>query len=133
MHKLKAVGPSQLRSFGLIMGGVFSLIALWPIVFHGTGVRVWALSLAIPFLALAFLVPVWLRPIYTQWMRLGAILGWINTRIILGICFYGLFTPMGAVMRLLGKNPLHLKFDPHAKSYRVNRVPRPPDHMRKQY
>lgn len=34
--------PAQLRSFGLLMGGVFLLIALWPLLVHGEGMRLWA-------------------------------------------------------------------------------------------
>ena len=43
----------------------------------------------------------------------------INTRLILGILFYGLFMPFGLVMRVFGKDPLHRKLDDKSASYRV--------------
>jgi len=133
MDKRKKEDTSQLQSFGYIVGGIFGLIAMWPFVFHGAGIRIWALTLSIVLVSLALLVPSGLRPAYKIWMRLGSVFGWINTRIILGVCFYGVFTPIGIVLRLLGKNPLHRSFDPHAASYRVHRSSRPPSHMLKQF
>ncbi|MEI6831388.1 MAG: SxtJ family membrane protein [Candidatus Omnitrophota bacterium] len=41
-----------------------------------------------------------LKQIYKVWMRFARILSWINTRIILVIMFYLVFTPVGLVMRL---------------------------------
>jgi Saxitoxin biosynthesis operon protein SxtJ len=38
-------------------------------------------------------------------MTVGEVLGWINTRLILGVLFYSLFTPLGLLMRLRGKEP----------------------------
>jgi hypothetical protein len=66
-------------------------------------------------------------------MATGQALGWVNTRIILGVVFYGLLTPMGLAMRILGKDPLHRQFDPNSDSYRVVRLPRPGSHMSQQY
>jgi hypothetical protein len=45
--------------------------------------------------------PILLKPLYIIWMWLAFILSWINTRIILVILFYSVFTPLGLVMRLL--------------------------------
>jgi hypothetical protein len=66
-------------------------------------------------------------------MRLGGILGWINTRIILAIGFYGLFMPIGIIMRMMGKDPLRRAFDPKIQSYRVLRSSRDSEHMSRQY
>jgi len=64
-----------------------------------------------------------LKPIYVGWMTFAFALGWVNTRLILGIVFYLIFTPAGLVMRLLGKDPLVLRFDRRATSYWVRRKP----------
>jgi hypothetical protein len=66
-------------------------------------------------------------------MAVGYGLGWINTRILLSVVFYGLFTPFGFVMRRLGKEPLHLRFEPGAETYRLVRQARPIDHLRRQF
>jgi hypothetical protein len=62
-------------------------------------------------------------------MVIGNALGWLNTRIILGLVFYGMITPMGFAMRLLGKDPLRLRSPGVVGSYRVDRTPRERTHM----
>jgi hypothetical protein len=71
-----------------------------------------------------------LKPIYVGWMTFAFALGWVNTRLILGIVFYLIFTPTGLVMRLLGKDPLGLRFDRHATTYWVRRKPQDPSKQR---
>ena len=66
-------------------------------------------------------------------MALGEALGWINTRIILGLVYYGLVTPMGVMMRLLGRDPMRRRFEPAANTYRVPRPTRPCGHMDRQF
>ena len=75
-----------LRNFGLIVGGVFSAIGAWPMVWSGGTPRLWALGLGGALVGLGAIVPRVLAPIHRGWMFLGHIMGWINTRIILG-CF----------------------------------------------
>ena len=70
---------------------------------------------------------------HTVWMFVGHVVGWIDTRIILGVVFYGLITPMGLIMRLFGwdsmrHTPLH-----QADMYRVVRRPGSPSHMARQF
>jgi hypothetical protein len=66
-------------------------------------------------------------------MACGHILGQVNTTIILTIVFYSLFAPMGLAMRLLGKDPMHRKFEPNSDTYRVVRQGRSPSHMKRQF
>jgi hypothetical protein len=66
-------------------------------------------------------------------MTVGEVLGWINTRIILGGIFYLLFTPLGLCMRLRGKDPMRRTFSPEAESYRVVRQSRPSSHLWHQF
>jgi hypothetical protein len=127
------VTPKQLRSFGFIVGGIFALIGLWPVLWRGEEVRLWALVLAGLLLLPAAVYPQSLWWPYRGWMMLGLALGWVNTRIILGVIFYGLFTPMGVIMRWAGRDALHLKRNPQAETYRINRQPRPSSHMRRQF
>jgi O-antigen/teichoic acid export membrane protein len=127
------VTVKQLRSFGFLVGGIFALIGLWPALWRGEEIRLWAVVLAGLLLLPAAVAPQSLRWPYRGWMTLGEWLGWVNTRIILGVVFYGLFTPMGLVMRWAGRDPLHLRAEPQAETYRVNRQPRPSSHMRQQF
>jgi hypothetical protein len=128
-----AAETRQYRSFGLLVGGIFGLIGLWPALFRDQNPRLWAILLAGLLILPAAVVPRSLAPVHRIWMAAGEILGWINTRIILGVVFYGLLTPIGLAMRLLGKDPLGRRFDPKAETYRVTRQPRSGSHMTRQY
>lgn len=58
-----------------------------------------------------------LKPLYWLWMRLAFILGWINTRIILLIIFYLIFTPIGIAIKLFGVDLLERKIETERESY----------------
>lgn len=123
----------ELRSFGLLMGGVFLIVAVWPLVLRGDSIRVWAILIAGFFGTMGILFPKGLEPIHRVWMKIGEKLGWINSRIILGILFFGLFTPMAFIMWVLGKRPLQLGYDPHANSYRNLKKARSANHVLKPF
>ena len=123
----------DLRQFGFIVGGVFGVIGIWPVVFRNENPRLWAIILGGVLVALGAIIPQGLKQIYSGWMKVGHILGTINTRIILGIIYYGLVTPMGIVMRLVGKDSMHRTLMQDATTYRVVRAPRPRHHMRDQF
>ena len=123
----------HLRSFGLIVGSIFALIGVWPAVWRGQPLRLWSLILGGVLMASALVWPRSLTRVYRLWMTVGEALGWINTRIILGVLFYLLFTPLGWCMRLRGKDPMRRTLAPEAESYRVVRQPRPSSHMRHQF
>ena len=123
----------ELRQFGLLVGGVFSIIGLWPMFLRGEPLRLWAVVLGSLLILLGSLVPTWLAPVHRGWMGVGHVLGWINTRIILGVIFYGLITPIGIVFRMLGKDTMRQSFSDTSSTYRVNRQPRPRSHMKFQF
>ena len=127
------IQPRQLRSFGLLVGGVFTLIAIWPWVVHQEAIRSWALILASLLILGALTNPMWLRPLFLGWMKIGHVLGFINTRIILSLGFYLVFTPIGVVRRLFGRDSLHRKFESSQSTYRSPRQARLGNHMKKQY
>ena len=124
---------AQLRKFGLLVGGIFCAIGLWPAVIRGAGPRWWALVVGVLLLVPALLAPRVLAPVYRIWMTVGEALGWINTRILLGVVFYGLITPMGLVRRFWSEDPMRRRHDPDAQSYRVPKAPRPGAHMNRQF
>lgn len=123
----------DLRQFGLLVGGVFSVIGLWPVMFRGEDPRLWALVGGATLMLLGATVPQSLRQMHSGWMKVGHVLGTINTRIILGIIYYGLVTPMGIAMRLMGKDSMHRVLMHEATTYRIVRAPRPRHHMRNQF
>jgi hypothetical protein len=123
----------QLRSFGLLVGAIFAAISLWPVVWHGDTLRIWAIVAAAVLAVPAVVMPKSLKWIYRGWMAVGDVLGWINTRIILGIVFYGVVTPIGAYWRWRGHDPMRRGWDPQAESYRVLRESRDARHMQRQF
>ena len=129
----RAYTVKQLRDFGLLVGGIFGLIGLWPLVWRQQSPRTWALTLAVLLVLPALAAPRVLAPVYRAWMLLGEGLAWINTRIILGVVFYGVVTPIGLVMRMFGHDPMRRRPDRAGESYRVRSVPRPATHMMRQF
>ena len=123
----------ELRQFGLVVGAIFTVIGLWPLVVRGEPLRLWALGIGGLLIAGGGMLPQLLAPVHTGWMWVGHILGWINTRILLGIVFYALVTPIGLVFRLLGKETMRQAFAESSTTYRVVRSPRPPSHMKNQF
>jgi len=123
----------QLRSFGLTVGGIFAVIGLWPVVFRNEDPRWWAVAVAGCLLVAAAVFPKSLFWVHKGWMAVGHVLGWINTRIILGVVFYVIVTQIGVVRRWLGKDPMGRQLRHELDSYRVTRKPRPASHLRRQY
>ena len=108
------------RKFGLTTGGIviglFGLLVPW---LFGLNYVKWPWILGGVLVLWALLAPTTLKPVYVGWMKFGNVMNWINTRIILGLLFYGIFLPIGAVMRLFGNDPMHRKLDSGLSSYRV--------------
>ena len=57
-----------------------------------------------------------LKPIFVGWMILAFPIGWLVSRIILMLLYFGVFAPVGFVLRILGHDPLRLK-KPEVESY----------------
>jgi hypothetical protein len=123
----------RLRWFGLLVGGIFAVISHLPVVLSDEPPRIWALAASAILVIPALVMPSLLKPIYGIWMFVGHVLGWVNTRIILGVLYYLLFTPAGFLMRRFGSDPMRRKPDPKADTYRVLRQARPASHMKRQF
>ena len=100
------------------MGFAFPFLIGWilPLI-GGHSFRTWTLFISIPSLILAITKPGLLLYPYKAWMKLGHILGWLNSRIVLGIVFLIVLQPIALIMRSFGNDPLKTKKRPH-KSYR---------------
>ena len=64
-----------------------------------------------------------LLPLNKVWMRVGILLGMIVSPIILGVIFFGLFTPIALLMRISGRDELRLKFMRKASHWITRREP----------
>ncbi|MEL7533052.1 MAG: SxtJ family membrane protein [Bacteroidota bacterium] len=69
----------------------------------------WILYIGLGIGISALLSPRWAKWIHQGWMKLAEGLGWINSRILLGIIFYLLLTPIALMVRLFRKDPLQLR------------------------
>jgi len=114
-----------LREFAYTMAAAFVVIfcGLLPWGFSRTMPH-WPLVIAAILLLQAFIYPPSLIPVQKGWMKIGAILGWINTRIILGVVFFVLLTPIGWLQRKRGKLSYNVGFDSNAKTYKIVRTQR---------
>lgn len=109
--------PSD-RSFGWLFTGVFAI--------SGVLLNPWVLALAVLTAAVTVANPESLAPLNRAWMRFGAALHRVVSPVVMGILYFGLFTPMGVVMRLFGWDAMKRTWDPAAKSYWANREPAGP-------
>ena len=101
---------SSNRSFGIVFFIVFILIALYPLL-NDQEIRLWALIISAIFLILGLLKSKLLTPLNKLWFRFGIFLGKIISPIIMGFIFFLVVTPIGLIMRLLGKDVLNLKYN----------------------
>lgn len=127
LNRDQHVEGSSDRDFGLVFAVMFMVIAGWPLL-HGEALRWWSVAVAAVFALVALVKPALLAGLNRLWIKIGVLLGKVVSPIALGILFYGVFTPIGAVIRFSGKDPLRLKFDPDADSYWIPREPPGPPH-----
>jgi len=123
---MKPALPSN-RSFGWTFTGLFLLAGgygLW----HGGVALPGLLPLALLTAAVTLAREHWLTPLNRAWMKLGELLGRIVSPIVLGAIFFVVFTPVGVVMRMAGRDAMKRRWEPGARSYWVEREPPgPPD------
>jgi len=122
-----------LRKFGITTAIIIAVLfgVIFPYLFdQSISIIPWSISAVL--ILWALIIPKSLNPIYHIWMKIGLVLGWINTRIILGAVFYLIVTPIGLFVRLIGKNPLN-KPMPMTDSYRITSKARSKKHMEKPY
>ena len=110
---------SSNRSFGIVFFVVFILVALYPLIYSGD-IRIWSIVLSLIFLTLGLLNSKILTPLNKIWFKFGIILGKIISPIIMGVIFFLVVTPIGLLMRLLGKDLLNLKYNKN-KSYWIEK------------
>lgn len=116
-----AKGSSD-RAFGMVFAVFFALVGLAPLR-RQHAIRWWALAVGALFLAMAVMRPTWLQPFNRVWTKLGLILGRVMSPIVTGLLFFLIVTPMGFLVRLLGKDPLRLAADRGAGTYWIERRP----------
>ncbi len=121
IKSFRAVSASSERRFGLVVGGLFALIAVWPAIWRGAPLRLWLLVPALLLVALAAVLPRTLGPLNRAWFRLGLLLHKIVNPIVMGLLFYVGVVPMGFFLRKRGIDLLRLRPQPEADTYWITR------------
>ena len=104
------IPKKTLRQFGFLICFTFPFLIGWFLpLLGGHPFRVWTLFISMPAGILGILRPGLLLYPYKAWMKLGHILGWVNSRIILGLVFLIVLIPISLVMKSIGHDPLRTK------------------------
>ena len=110
---------SSNRSFGIVFFVVFLLIAIFPLANSGD-IKIWSLIISSIFLILGLLKSNILTPLNRIWFKFGIFLGKIVSPLVMGVIFFFVVTPIGLIMRVLGKDLLNLKYNLN-KSYWIEK------------
>lgn len=111
--------PEAMRPYAIVGLVVFAALA---IVFK-TGILApgaWGLIVVAAFFLIGgFVLPDVLRPVFFVFMVATFPLGMVMGPIILGVIFFGVFTPVAFIFKAIGRDSMTRKFDPAAKTYWV--------------
>ena len=110
---------SSNRSFGILFFVVFLLVSFWPILYEQTP-RMWPIPISIIFLILGLLNSKLLTPLNSIWIKFGEILGRVISPIVMLIIYFLIVTPIGLIMRLIGKDIMKKNFSKR-ESYWIKR------------
>ena len=109
------------RSFGLVFFVVFLIISFWSFRGNLNEISILPFFIAIIFLILGLMKSKLLTLLNKIWFRFGIILGAIIAPIIMAIIFFLVVTPIGLLMKIMGKDLLKKNYDKAAKSYWIKR------------
>lgn len=107
---------TDLRKFGVSVGIVILLISAALYLLDKDSFIYFGI-IGILLLLFAIILPNLLKPLNKVWMTLAIILGWFMSRVILFVLYYFIITPIGFLLKLIGKDFLHLKIDKNSQSY----------------
>ena len=104
------ISKKQLQEFSYLIGFGFPFIIGWVIpAISGHMFRSWTLWVGCSSLILGILEPNLLTYPYSAWMKLGHVLGWINSKVILGLVYILVLLPIALIMKIFGYDPLRKK------------------------
>lgn len=121
---------NELRWFGLIMLALFGTIGavvLWRSGSMTAATVIWAVGAGL--VVIYYSVRPFRLPIYLAWMFAVYPIGWLLSNLLMGIIYFLLITPTGALMRLFRVDPLNRRLDRDADTYWVD-LPQETKHSR---
>jgi len=108
----------ELRQFAVLWIIFFAGIGTMLYVKHGAGpwpTALWAAAVVVGLPGVVF--PALLRPVYVGWMVAAFPIGWTVSHLLLGSIFYLVISPIGLLLRALGRDPMRRTFEHDAKTY----------------
>ena len=108
------------KSFGVVFFVVFLIIGLYPLLYNDNP-KIWALITSAIFLFLGLINSKLLTPLNKAWFIFGMFLGKIVSPFVMGIIFFLVVTPIGFIMKILGKDLLRLKFNKNVHTYWIEK------------
>lgn len=67
--------------------------------------------------ALSLIKPAWVKPVFIALSVVTWPIGWVVSHTALAVVYYGVFTPLALVFKLMGRDAMTRKFDPDAETY----------------
>ncbi|MCU0285128.1 MAG: hypothetical protein MUF15_01900 [Acidobacteria bacterium] len=116
MNKNKFNMKNEWRKFGFILGIILAIIAT-ILLFKSRAIYIYFYGTGFFFILAGLLLPIIVKPVFILFMYISEVLGWVMTRLILGILFYLIITPMSLLGKLFGKKFLDLQFPGKQESY----------------
>jgi hypothetical protein len=120
--KLSEFTNKEIRTWAWVTALILTVIGLIQFLVwsHQRTATIFWIIAATLFL-LGLVLPILLRPIYWLWMKLAVALAWFNTRLVMFLVFYLVFTPVGIILRVFGKDLIKQKWGKRAESYWIRR------------
>ena len=120
MKRNSNIKISSNRNFGLVFFIVFLIVTIWPITYDEP-VRIWSAIISLVFLILGLMNSILLTPLNKLWFKFGMILGAIVSPVVMGVVFFLVVTPIGIIMKIMGKDLLNKKYDKKKRTYWIKR------------
>ena len=114
---------SSNRNFGIVFFIVFIILAFYPLT-NNEDLRLWSLIISLIFLILGLINSKILTPLNKLWFSFGIFLGKFFSPLIMAIIFFSVVTPIGLIMRVLGKDLLNLKYNKSQSYWIKNKEPK---------
>lgn len=114
----------ELRQFGwlcLLFGALIGAIVAYRSSAWNAAVVIWAVGSVAAILGMT--KPALLKPIFVGWVAAAYPIGWIVSNLVLAATFYLVVTPIGLLMRLIGRDPLGRRRHGSPGSYWVPHEP----------
>jgi hypothetical protein len=112
--------PGGARKNTLIVAAVLAVLAAWNVYRHRPLLAETLGGLAVVLCLLALVSPSGAAWFNRGWMAAATALGYVNSRILLSLVYYGVVMPIGLLLRLKGYDPLSRRAQP-GNSYWVPR------------